>query len=401
MLPRTVILLGIISLLNDIAGEMLAPYMPVFLTVALGAGPAVVGFIEGLALATAAMLKLLAGRLTDRGWRIKPMILSGYGLSNTVRPLIGLATSWPMVVVLRFADRIGKGLRSTPRDALLAASVPQAIRGRAFGFHRAMDHTGAMLGPLIGSLLLAYGLGVRDLFFISAIPGLALMLLISFGLKARDEKVAHEVAAASAAEAADDSTTHAEGSTLDLVAWRALARDARGLLLASALLALATLPDALLVLWAMANGISVVQVGLIWAAGHAARALIAGLSGELSDRWGRLPLVVSGWLARIGLLSLLALWQSGGWSVWLLFLGYFCATAWSEPAEIALLGDRAPAHQRGTVIGLYHMLSGLMALPGGIALGLLWQLHGASTAFATAAALTTLATLMLGWFLRP
>ncbi|HKJ22310.1 MAG TPA: MFS transporter, partial [Gammaproteobacteria bacterium] len=141
-LPRTVIVLGFVSLLNDSASEMIVPLLPLFLTINLGAGPLIVGLIEGLAEATASVLKLVAGWLADRGWRHKRLVLGGYLLSNSARPLIGLALGWSWVLALRFLDRVGKGLRTAPRDALIAGAVETHRRGRAFGFHRAMDHTG-------------------------------------------------------------------------------------------------------------------------------------------------------------------------------------------------------------------------------------------------------------------
>ena len=155
LLPRTVVVLGLVSLLNDAASEMITPLLPIFLTATLGAGPAIVGLVEGLAEATASVLKLVSGRLADRGVPSKSLVLTGYGLSNTVRPLIGLASAWGAVILLRFLDRVGKGIRTAPRDAMIAGAVPAAQRGRAFGFHRSMDHAGAVIGPLLAFGLLS------------------------------------------------------------------------------------------------------------------------------------------------------------------------------------------------------------------------------------------------------
>ncbi|MEA1890842.1 MAG: MFS transporter, partial [Pseudomonadota bacterium] len=167
LLPRTVIVLGFVSLLNDTASEMITPLLPLFLTATLGAGPAVVGLVEGVAEAAASILKLVSGWLADRGWSRKKLVIGGYVVSNVARPFIGLALSWTWVLVLRFLDRVGKGLRTAPRDAVIAASVDTSVRGRAFGFHRAMDHTGAMLGPLIAFMLLYWGTAIRDVFLLS------------------------------------------------------------------------------------------------------------------------------------------------------------------------------------------------------------------------------------------
>ena len=148
-LPRTVIILGLVSFLNDTASEMITPLLPLFLTTTLGASAAIVGLVEGVAEATASILKLISGYLADRGWNTKKLVVSGYAVSNASRPLIGLASGWSLVLVLRFLDRVGKGIRTAPRDALIAASTDEQLRGRAFGFHRALDHSGAMLGPLL------------------------------------------------------------------------------------------------------------------------------------------------------------------------------------------------------------------------------------------------------------
>jgi len=183
-LPRTVIILGLVSFLNDAASEMITPLLPIFLTATLGAGPVVVGLVEGVAEATASILKLVSGRLADRGWNAKGLVVGGYGLSNTARPLIGLAFGWTWVLLLRFLDRVGKGLRTSPRDALIAASTESQLRGKAFGFQRALDHGGAVVGPLLAFLLLGWGLELHNVFLLSVVPGILVMLLLWFGLPA-------------------------------------------------------------------------------------------------------------------------------------------------------------------------------------------------------------------------
>ncbi|HLO64141.1 MAG TPA: MFS transporter, partial [Azonexus sp.] len=181
-LPRTVWLIGLISLINDAASDMLYPLIPIYLASVLMAGPRVLGLIEGVAEATASLLKLFSGVVFDRTRRAKPWIVFGYALAGFVRPLIALVSSWPALLCIRFADRIGKGLRSSPRDALLAASVPETQRGLAFGLHRAMDNAGAVIGPLIASLLLAAGVSLKGVFLWSIVPAL-LCLGLSLALK--------------------------------------------------------------------------------------------------------------------------------------------------------------------------------------------------------------------------
>ena len=377
-LPRTVIILGLVSFLNDTASEMITPLLPLFLTTTLGAGAAIVGLVEGVAEATASILKLISGYLADRGWNTKKMVVSGYTVSNASRPLIGLAGGWSLVLVLRFLDRVGKGIRTAPRDALIAASTDEQIRGRAFGFHRTLDHSGAMFGPLLAFGLLQWGMTMEHVFMASIVPGAALILLLVFGLKVPPRVKPEQPPAR--------------------LHWKGLDARVKGLVLASGGLALATTPEAFLVLWANQGGISVAWVPLLWAAASGVKALVSGPAGALSDRYSRLAIVTIGWTARVLLLIAFAWLPDEGMTVWGLFLGYAAALAFTEGAERALLGDFAPAEQQGTVFGLYHLLSGLMVLPGAVLFGVVWQWLGMSTAFAMAAVLTTIAAITL-WVL--
>ncbi|HFQ89029.1 MAG TPA: MFS transporter, partial [Desulfobulbus sp.] len=182
-LPRTVVILGLVSFFNDTASEMITPLLPVFLIATLGAGPAVVGLVEGVAEATASLLKLVSGRMADRGWSHKGLVLGGYSVSNLARPLVGLALGWNLVLLLRFLDRVGKGLRTSPRDALITASTDATRLGRAFGFHRALDNAGAMLGPLCAWAILREGVPMAHVFLWSLVPGILVVCLLGFGLK--------------------------------------------------------------------------------------------------------------------------------------------------------------------------------------------------------------------------
>lgn len=377
-IPRTVIILGLVSFLNDSASEMITPLLPLFLTATLGAGPAIVGLVEGVAEATASILKLVSGWLADRGWNAKKLVVGGYAVSNTSRPMIGFALGWGWVLVLRFLDRVGKGIRTAPRDALISASVGANVRGRAFGFQRALDNGGAMLGPLLAFGLLQWGMSMEHVFMASVIPGAALILLLVFGLK-RPARVKPEHAPL---------RFH----------WKGLDTRVKGLVLATGGLALATTPEAFLILWANQGGITIVWVPLLWAAASGVKALISAPAGSLSDRYGRLPIVSIGWVTRIILLIAFAWLPDGDMVVWVLFLGYAAALAFTEGAERALLGDFAPVEQQGTVFGLYHLLSGIMVLPGAVLFGAVWQWLGMSSAFMMAAVLTTIAAMML-WIL--
>ncbi len=366
-LPRTVVVFGLVSFMNDTASEMITPILPIFLTTALGAGPAAVGLIEGLAEATSSVLKLVSGRMADRGGRHKRWVLSGYGLSNAARPLIGAAGGWLQVLLLRFLDRAGKGMRTSPRDALVSSAVETRARGRAFGFHRAMDHLGAVLGPIIAFALLTGGVTMGHVFLLSIVPGMAVIGLLLWGLP--------DMGGAPARAA-------------PRLAWGALDGRLRALVLSAGGLAFATVPDAFLLLWANQRGMTIAWVPLLWSAAHAVRSVTAGLGGLASDRAGRLPVVAAGWAARACLLALLPWAPVGSASVWVMFLAYAATTASTEGAERAMVGDLAPESLRGTAFGFYHLVSGIMALPGALLFGGIWQWFGMQGAFLAAAGLT-------------
>ncbi len=228
VIPKTVLILGMVSFLNDAASDMIAPLLPLFLTATLGAGPAVVGLVEGVAEATASLLKLLSGRLADRGWSHKRLVVGGYGVSNLARPLIGLALGWGWVLLLRFLDRVGKGIRTSPRDALIACSTTDGQRGTAFGFHRALDNAGAMVGPLIAFALLRLGFDMGLVFLWSIVPGVLVLLLLIGGL--------------------EETPLHPRPCVPTPLRWGHLDHRVRGLILAAGGLALASAPEAFLVL---------------------------------------------------------------------------------------------------------------------------------------------------------
>ena len=379
-LPRTVLVLGFVSLLNDAASEMITPLLPIFLTATLGAGPAIVGLVEGFAEATASVLKLVAGRLADRGVPAKRLVLGGYGLANVSRPLIGLASGWATVLVLRFLDRVGKGLRSAPRDALIAAAVGPDQRGRAFGFHRSMDHFGAVIGPLLAFALLSLQVDLKNVFLASVVPGVLVMLLLWLGLPHDGPKVAVPAPAR--------------------LEWRALHGRLRAMIVAAGVLALASVPEAFVVLWAHDRGLAVAWVPLVWAAASVVKMGLAMPAGILSDRIGRVPVLLGGWAARVAVLLALAVANPGTFGVWALFLAYAATLAVTEPAERSVIGDHAAATERGTAFGLYHLASGLMALPGAVLFGLVWQRYGSGAAFAAAAAVTAVGAACMVWLGR-
>jgi MFS family permease len=368
------VVLGLVSLLNDAASEMITPLLPIFLTATLGAGPAIVGLVEGLAEATASVLKLVSGRLADRGVPAKALVVGGYSLSNAMRPLIGLAAGWGAVLALRFLDRVGKGIRSAPRDALIAGAAGPEQRGRAFGFHRSMDHAGSVIGPLLAFALLAAHADLKHVFLASALPGLLVILLLVFGLPAARTQTV---------------------PTPPRFSWDDLHGRLKAMIVAAGLLALASVPEVFVVLWATQAGLEIVWIPLVWAAASLAKMLIALPAGILSDRVGRAPLLLGGWTLRVLVLLLLAFADPAGIGVWVLFVAYSATLAITESAERSVIGDHAAPEERGTAFGLYHLASGLLVLPGAVIFGLIWQHFGSASAFTVSAVVTAAAALLM------
>ena len=373
-LPRTVFVLGTAALLNDSASEMVAPLLPVFITAALGASPVIVGLIEGLAEAMAGVLRLLGGALMDRGVPAGRLVRLGYTLSNVGRPLLSVMRAWPFVLIVRLIDRLGKGLRSAPRDALIATSVTADVRGLAFGVQRSMDHAGAVIGPLLAAAALALGASVPMVFALSAIPGAILLVMLWVTLPAQ-----------------------ASASRLPPAPLRWHELDARlwGLLGAATVLSLAAVPEAFLMVWARAHGVALFGLPLLWAAASVVKMAIAIPAGVMADRWGRMPMLGVAWGARVFALYGLANATAFGGVGLLLVLLYGASLAVAEPAERALLADVAPPSHRGSLYGAYYLLCGLGVLPGALLFGAMWARYGASSAFQLAAWLSAIAAMLM------
>jgi MFS family permease len=375
-LPATVVALGVVSLLTDLSSEMIYPLLPVFLTTVLGAGPQALGLIEGVAESTASLLKVVSGRWSDRARRRKPLVVAGYSLAGAMRPLIGLATTWPAVLLLRFADRVGKGLRTSPRDALIADATPPAQRGEAFGLQRSLDHAGAVAGPLVAAALLTFvGLSLRAVFLLAVVPAVAVVVVLVGWVR----------------EVPRD-TVEAHGRIIG--AWRELGRPLHMVLAALLLFTLGNSTDAFLLLRLLSCGVSAAGVALLWSAFHIVKMLSAYAAGRVSDRLGRRPLVTAGWALYAVIYFAFALADSQG-AVIATFLTYGLYYGLTEPVERAWVADLAPPHLRGTAFGLYHGVVGLAALPASLLFGLLWQRFGAPAAFLTGAGLALAATVLL------
>ncbi len=384
-LPRVVVVLGLVSFFNDLASEMVTPLIPVLLAAVLGAGPVALGLVEGVAEAIAAWLKLYAGRRSDLwGGRRKPFVLAGYFVSNCVRPMLGIAASWGAVLALRGVDRVGKGLRTAPRDALVADATPPAMRGRAYGLHRALDNGGAMGGALLAAACLTWtSLTLSQMILLSAVPGFIGVALVAFAV--RDPNA---VAAA----------RPASPPTLPPLSWSLLAPPLRRYFPILALFALARASETFIVLCGHELAMSLPHLLLLWAAMSFAKALAAWFGGKMADRLGHAPVVLFNWLSHGASFLLLALAGSPE-AMWGAALVYGVCAGVGEGAERALVGELGcgSGHDaaRGTAFGWYSLTAGLAAIPAGLCFGGVWQVFGAGAAFATATVLAWAAALLL------
>jgi MFS family permease len=381
-LPRTVWLVGLISLINDSASELLYPLLPLYLTSVLLAGPRVLGLIEGIAEATASLLKLFSGILMDRTRRAKPWMVAGYGLAAAGRPLTALVSSWPWLLLIRFSDRVGKGLRTSPRDALLAQSVGPGQRGLAFGLHRAMDNAGAVIGPLLAAALLGAQMPLRQIFLWAALPS-ALCVLLTLALR--------EV----------PPTQRPASRAYD---WRfsQLPPTLRRYLLVVALFTLGNSSNLFLLLRARELGMPATQVPLLWAVVSGVATLFSTPLSGLSDRIGRVRVLCTGYLAYALFYLLLGQVSGSGWLLYALFGSYGIFLAATEGVEKALVADLAPPEQAGTAFGWFNLVSGAMLLPASLVFGVLYQSTSPRVAFSFSCACATGALLLLWhWVGRP
>jgi MFS family permease len=373
-LKPQVVLLGVAALLNDTASEMIYPLLPVFLTATLGATPAVVGLIEGAADGLASILKYFSGAWSDRTRRRKPLIVTGYSLAAASRALIAAASVWPIVLTARLVDRTGKGMRSAPRDALIADVTPKEDRGRAYGFHRALDHTGAILGPVVALLLLQFfGLPLRTMFFIAVIPGaIAAVLLLLFLREKREEGGTRK-------EESRSSVSPFSSFLLSPSSFKKA-------LAAVSLFALSNSSDAFLLLQAHAAGVSTAMLPALWAAHHVIKSLFSTRAGALSDRIDRRRLLIAGWTS-YAVIYFLFPFAHTLTSFVILFVAYAIPFTLTEGAERAWIADLVPAETRGKSFGLYYLANGLCVLAGTALFGVIYQHVSPHAAFFTGALL--------------
>jgi MFS family permease len=366
-LPAVVKSLGAVSFFNDFASEMVYPLIPALVTRTLGSGAAALGVLDGVAEAAASLAKLGAGWLADRPtWR-RPMVVVGYLVATVTRPVMALAQAAWQVIGLRATDRLGKGLRNPPRDAVIADATPVVMRGRAFGFHRAMDHAGAVVGPLVATVLLSVvGLSVPDVFVWSVVPGVIAVGVVSWALRGETGKGKGERVQPATAGDAEAPAGSGSRLLLALVVGFAFTR----------------LPETLLVLRLQDLAVPVAVIPLVWAALHVVRTVASYPGGWLTDRLGAGRAMASGWFIYAVVITGLGLAGTArgaiGW-----FLAFGLVAAATESAERAFVARVGGLVRRGRAFGVYHASVGLAALPGGILFGELYQRASARTACVT------------------
>lgn len=372
-LGRNVISLGVVSFFTDVASEMMYPLLPVFLASVLGASASFIGVIEGTAESVASLLKLASGWWSDRVKSRKGLVLAGYALASAVRPFTAATHSASQVLGIRVTDRIGKGIRSTPRDALIAESVDPSIRGRAFGFHAAADNAGAVVGPLIAFGILYYWhTPLRTVFWLTAIPGaLAVLVLWVF---VRD--IPHQ----------DQSATGGRppllGTDLSRRFWMYL--------VVVFTFTLGNSTDAFLLLRARQLGVPIALAPVLWALLNFIKSATGTYGGGLSDRIGRKPLIVGGWLVYAAVY--LAFGEAhAAWQAWALFAVYGVFYGMTEGTEKAMVVDLVPTQRKGTALGWYNLAIGIGALPASLIFGAIWDRSGAPVAFMFGAAMALVA----------
>ncbi len=381
--PGTVIVLGWVSFFNDLASDMVIPLIPLLLVTELAAGPVMLGLIEGLADAIASFMKLWSGRFSDRlGGRRKGLALAGYILSNTVRPFFGAVTGWVGLLALRSVDRIGKGIRSAPRDALVADVTPPALRGVAFGFHRALDNAGAVGGALVAAAILAWStFSLREVIAWSAVPGLVGVLLLWRLVK--EPRVAPRPLALAPE-----------------LNWSRLSPTMRQYLLLLAGFTFARVSETFLVLFGHGLGMSTVNLLVLWAALNLAKSLASWWGGKAALRIGRERVMAISWIAYAA--TFVALSMTGSpLMLWIVTLVYGVFAGLGEGIERAVIGDFAAPTERGTAYGWYNMMLGLSAIPAGLLFGGIWQFLGATYAFLLAGLVAAVAAIVLHVYLAP
>jgi MFS family permease len=370
---RNVLAMGLVSFFNDIGSEMIFPLLPLFITTTLGAPAVVLGIIEGVAESTAAFMKLGSGTLSDRIGKRKAIVVSGYSLSALTKPFFSIATMWQHVLAVRFTDRVGKGLRDAPRDALLAASTKNKKKGSSFGFVEAMDRVGAIVGTLTATALLAMAFTYRQIFLFALIPSILSAIVAAIFIK---------------------EISHAPLKRLGLPWKNHFAPELKRFLIVAGLFNVAGFSYAFYLLRAQQAGLSVVLMPIAYLTYVLFYAVGSYPAGKLSDRIGRKKVIASGYL--LFALSAIGFATAGNALViWPLLIVYGLQMAFTDSVSRAFITDMVGDAKRGTALGAYYFTIGLAALPASVIAGFIWDRFGSATTFSLAAVLALMALLLL------
>jgi len=398
---KNIYLLGAVSFFNDFASEMIYPLIPVFINSVLGLGAAFIGIIEGIAETTNSLIKLFSGYFSDKFNKRKAFVLAGYTISNLLRPLIGIVSSWGGLLFLRFSDRVGKGIRTAPRDALIGDSAPAQRRGFAFGFHRSMDHLGAVAGSLIASLILyVFLLDIRKVFLLSIIPGVIAILIVVFGVKEVTGKInGQKKGLDTNAPKGENSDTIKDvkivkKSILNFREFKALGGRFSYFLSILVIFALGNSTDAFLLLRASDLGIKTAAIPLLWAVHHISKAIFSTLGGHISDKLGRKTMIICGWVVYF-LTYFGFAFADVPYMIWVLFVFYGLFFGFTEGVEKAFVCDMVPKDNLGTAYGFYNLAIGLSALPASLIFGFVWKVFSFKAAFIMGACIAAVALVML------
>ena len=383
-LPANVLALSFVSLLNDTSSEIIYPLLPTFLALTLGASPFAIGLIEGFAESVASILKLFSGYFSDKFHARKALVFLGYATAAIMRPCLAFAANWQQVLFVRMTDRIGKGIRGAPRDALLAASVPRDERGMVFGFNRAADHLGAVIGPVCAFLLISWiaadknnptAFEYQKVFLFASIPVVIGLFVIVFFVREETKPVRQ----------------------LEFVPVKLSLKEFDGnfkrFMVVIALFTLSNSTDAFLLLRAQQAGISPPILPLLWMALHFSKVCSSIVFGNLSDRLGRQRLIIAGWVVYALVYAGFA-FVANAWQAWGLFIIYGTYFGLTEGTEKALVADMVGEEKRGTAYGLYNLAIGITVFPASLLFGLAWDRFGAQTAFLASAAVSIAAALL-------